>query len=51
MDDAMSAIRRAIIDEEVGEMTLTPPSCEPLATKLDCCRDKQLPQSALRSTR
>jgi hypothetical protein len=59
MEEALAAIRRAITDEEAGEMTLAP--AEPRRSReeagrnqnprLDCCRAKQLPQSALRSKR
>jgi len=57
MEEAMAAIRRAITDEEAGEMTLAP--AEPRAfgektgakPRLDCYRPKQLPQSVLHSTR
>ena len=46
MDDAMSAIRRAIVDEVAGEETLMPSEPRPPAKKrkrkeyprLDCCR-------------
>ena len=59
MEEALAAIRRAITDEEAGEMTLAP--AEPRTSheeaganeypRLDCCPAKQLPQSALLSTR
>ena len=46
MDDAMSAIRRAIIDEEAGEMTLTP--AEP-RTSGEEARAKRIPEAGLLS--
>ena len=59
MEEALAAIRRAMADEEAGEMTLAP--AEPRSSReeagrneyprLDCYPAKQLPQSALRSTR
>ena len=55
MEEASAAIRRAMAEEEVGEMTLAPAeprtSREQAAPEVDCCPAKQLPQSALRSTR
>ena len=58
MEEALAAIRQAITKEEVGEMTLAPAEPRSSANKrarnqyprLGCCRAKQLPQSALRST-
>ena len=59
MEEALAAIRQAITKEEAGETTLAP--AEPRTSReqagakpiprLDCCLAKQLPQSALRSTR
>src|SRR5262245_22521491 len=46
MDDAMSAIRRAIIDEEAGEMTLTP--AEP-RTSGEEAGAKRIPEAGLLS--
>src|SRR5215471_17811644 len=46
MDDAMSAIRRAIIDEEAGEMTLAP--TEP-RTSGEGARAKRIPEAGLLS--
>ena len=57
MEEALAAIRQAMTNEEAGEMTLAP--VEPRTSReqagrnprVDCCPAKQLPQSALRSTR
>ena len=59
MEEALAAIRQAITKEEFGEMTLAPAEPRTFRDKrarnqhprVDCCPAKQLPQSALRSTR
>ena len=57
MEEALAAIRQAMTDEEAGEMTLAP--VEPRTSREQAgakpegglLSAKQLPQSALRSTR